>query len=405
MKLRWLLVLLVALSFSVAVAQDAPAATQACVTNYDPQVDYFPDKVEPEYSKGWQVEYHNSYKVVDVTTPWPGATASDAFEYVLVECGTPKPDGYDGAEFIEIPAGKVIALGTSYIPQLKELGLLDDLIGVDSLPLYNTPEVVEMGAEGKLLEVGVGSNINVEAVLNAEPGLVLTFGSGSPDYDAHPALIQAGVPVVVASDYVEQTPLGQAEWIKFTSMFYDEEALANSIFDAKVAEYDRLSGLTASLSEDQKPLVLWNSYTNYSNAWFIPGTDSYAATYVRDAGGKLVLGDDPSLQGNNNALPFDFEAVYAAGLDADYWMPGVFGVATLDDLVAQDERYRDFAAVKHDAVYNYDARENANSGNDYFENGIANPQDVLADLIRIFHPDLLPDHQLIYFRQLPRAGQ
>ena len=76
---------------------------------------------------------------------------------------------------------------------------------------------------------------------------------------------------------------------------------------------------------------------------------------------------------------------------------------TLDDLVAQDERYADFAAVKNEQVYNYDARENANGGNDYFENGVANPQDVLADLITIFHPDLLPDHQLIYFRQLPPA--
>lgn len=406
MKFRWLLLVVVLLSFSVlpapvpgVSAQDA----QACVAEYDPQVDYFPEKVAPEFSKGWQVEYHNNYKVVDVTTPWPGATDADAFTYVLVECGTPAPDGYDGATVIEVPAGKVIALGTSYIPQLKELGLLGELIGVDSFAFFNTPEVVDMIADGALLEVGVGSGINVEAVLNAEPGLVLTFGSGSPDYDAHPALIEAGVPVVVASDYVEQTPLGQAEWIKFTSLFYDAEATANAVFGAKVDEYERLAGLTADLSTDEKPLVLWNSYTSYSSAWYIPGTESFAATYVNDAGGKLILSDDPALQGSNNAMPFSFEAVYDAGLDADVWMPGVFGVRTLDDLVAQDERYADFAAVRNGTVFNYDARENVNGGNDYFENGVANPQDVLADLIKIFHPDLLPDHELIYFRQLPAA--
>lgn len=401
MKFRWVLLLVVLLSFSgmPLSAQDAPA----CVADYDPQVDYFPDKVEPEYSQGWQVEYHRNYKVVDVTSPFPGATDADAFRYVLVECGTPAPDGYDGAPVIEIPAGKVIALGTSYIPQLKALGLLDELIGVDSGAFYNTPEVVDMLADGKLIEVGVGSAINVEAVLDAEPGLILTFGSGSPDYDAHPALIQAGVPVVVASDYVEQTPLGQAEWVKFTSLFYDAEATANAVFGDKAAEYDRLAGLTADLSDDDKPLVLWNSYTSYSDAWFIPGTESFAATYVNDAGGTLVLSDDPTLQGNNNALPFSFEAVYAAGLDADVWMPGAFGINTLGDLVAQDERYADFAAVRNGTVYNYDARVNANGGNDYFENGVANPQDVLADLIKMFHPDLLPDHELIYFRQLPGA--
>jgi cobalamin transport system substrate-binding protein len=412
MKLRLLLLSLVLAIFSVlpVIAQDstpeatafAASAPTSCVMGFDPQKDYFPEKVEPDYSKGWTVEYHNTYKVVNVTTPWPGATARDAFRYILYECGTPKPEGYGGAEFIQIPAGNVIALGTSYTPQLKELGVLDDLIGVDSFDFFNTPEVVDMIAAKKLIAVGSGSSVNVEAVLNADPSLILTFGSGSPDYDAHPALIQAGAPVVVASDYVEQTPLGQAEWIKFTSMFYDKEATANEVFGEKADAYNKLVGLTKDVSD--KPLVLWNSYSSYSNNWFIPGTESFAANYVRDAGGSLVLGDSPELQGNNNALPFDFEAVYAAGQNADIWMPGVFGIKTLEDLVTQDERYADFAAVKNDQVYNYDARENANGGNDYFENGVANPQDVLADLITIFHPDLLPDHALIYFRQLPLAS-
>jgi iron complex transport system substrate-binding protein len=261
-----------------------------------------------------------------------------------------------------------------------------------------------MIAAGKLIEVGSGSAVNVEAVLNAEPGLILTFGSGTPDYDAHPALIQAGAPVVVASDYVEQTPLGQAEWIKFTSLFYNAEAQANEVFGEKADAYTSLVAMTANLSDDQKPLVLWNSYSTYSNDWFIPGSESFAANFVRDAGGKLVLGDDPSLQGNNNALPFSFENVLEAGLDADVWMPGAFGIVTLDDLVAQDARYADFAAVKEQHVYNNDGRVNANNGNDFYENGVANPQDVLADLISVFHPDLLPDHQLIYLRQLKPAN-
>ena len=92
--------------------------------------------------------------------------------------------------------------------------------------------------------------------------------------------------------------------------------------------------------------MLWNSYTSYSNAWWIPGSESFAGQFVRDAGGTLVLGDDPRVKGNVNASPFDFEVVYEAGLDADLWLPGTFGVKTLDDLVAQDERYADFAAVQ-----------------------------------------------------------
>ncbi|MEO8395937.1 MAG: hypothetical protein ABI700_23280, partial [Chloroflexota bacterium] len=91
MKIRLLLLSLVSfvlVLFSVmpAIAQDATAEASAaataslasapvsCIQDFDPQKDYFSDKVEPDYSKGWTVEYHNTYKVVDVTTPWPGAT-------------------------------------------------------------------------------------------------------------------------------------------------------------------------------------------------------------------------------------------------------------------------------------------------------------------------------------------
>jgi iron complex transport system substrate-binding protein len=185
-------------------------------------------------------------------------------------------------------------------------------------------------------------------------------------------------------------------------MFYDKEAVANQVFGEKADAYARLVDLTKDLTD--KPTILWNAYSSYANAWSIPGSESFAAHYVNDAGGKLVLGDDPTVQGSNNTLPFDFEAVYDAGLNADIWMPGAFGVTTLADLLTQDARYADFAAFKNDQVYNYDAIVNAAGGNDYFENGVANPQDVLADLIRIFHPDLLPDHTLIYFRQIPPAS-
>ena len=401
MKLRWfVLVLLLAVLAAVPVgAQEAAVAE--CVTDYDAAVDYFPDKVESEYAIGWEVEYFNSYKVVDVLTPFPGATEADALQYVLVQCGTPAPEGYDDATVLEIPSGDVIALGTSYIPQLNELGLLDHLIGLDSLAFVSTPEVLEMIAGGDLIEVGSGTSINIESVLDAEPSLLLTFIYSSDDINTHPALVEAGVPVVVASDYIEASPLGQAEWIKFTALFYNAEATANAVFDEKADAYRALVDLTAPLPDEDKPAVLWNSYTSYSNAWWIPGSESFAGQFIRDAGGTLVLGSDPLVAGNINATPFDFEVVYDTGFDADLWFPGTFGVRTLADFIAQDERNADFAAVEAGQVYNFDARENANGGNDFFENGVANPQDVLADLISIMHPELLPEHALIYFRQLP----
>jgi iron complex transport system substrate-binding protein len=401
MKFQWLLAVL-ALTLAFGGWQvDAQAENLAqCVESYDPAVDYFPEKVEPRFAQGWRVEYFNHYKVVDVLTPFPGAEAEDAFRYVLVQCGTPVPDDVGDAAVISIPADDVIALSTTYIPHLAELGLLDQLIGMDSGLYVSNPDVVARFAAGELLEVGSGPSVNVELILDAEPSVVLAFGSGSPDYDTHPTLLAAGVPVVVASDYVERSPLGQAEWGKFIALFYNREAEANAVFAAKADEYARLASLTAGIAPDARPSVLWNSYLGFADAWFIPGSDSFVAQYVRDAGGVLVLGDAPETQNAAGGVPFSFEVVYEAGLDADLWMPGAFGVATLADFLAQDARYADFAAFANGAIYNYDARVNANGGNDYFERGVANPQEVLADLIALLHPELLPDHNLIYFRQL-----
>ncbi len=405
MKFRSLLAALIvsiALTPFALFSVSADNLTESCVESFDATVDYFPEKVEPRFSEGWRVSYHNNYKVVDVLTPFPGAADIDAFQYVLVQCGTPAPEGFDDALMIEVPSGALIALSTTYVPHLDDLGLLDNLIGMDSGLYVSNSEVVARFAAGDLLEVGSGPSVNVEAILDAEPALVLAFGSGSPDYDTHPTLIEAGVPVVVASDYVEGSPLGQAEWAKFIALFYNREALANEVFEAKAASYADLTALTAALSDAERPAVLWNGYLSYADAWFIPGSDSFAAQYVRDAGGMLVLGDAPETQDTAAGVPFAFETVYEAGLDADIWMPGTFGVTTLMDFVAQDERYADFAAVTNGQVYNFDARENANGGNDYFESGVANPQLVLADLIAILHPDLLPEHELVYFRNLPK---
>lgn len=400
------LFLLFGLAVLPAVAETAPTANlvDGCVPSYDPNVDYFPEKVSPEFAQGWQVSYHNNYKVLDVVSPWPGASPSDAFEYVLVQCGTPVPDGFEDAMKIEVPSGKLIALSTTYIPHLADLGLLDHLIGLDSSLYVSNPEVVARFAAGDLIEVGSGPSVNVEAILNAEPDLVLAFGSGSPDYDTHPTLLDAGVPVVVASDYNETSPLGQAEWIKFIALFYNVEAKANEVFSARVTAYNQLAALTQDLPSDDRPTILWNSYVSYADAWYIPGSESFAAQYIRDAGGSLILGDAPETQGQTGSVPFSFEVVYEAGKDADIWMPGTFGVQTLQDFVAQDERYAEFAAVKNGKVYNYDARENANGGNDYFETGVANPQIVLADMIEIIHPNLLSDHDLYFFRLLPSTS-
>jgi len=210
-------------------------------------------------------------------------------------------------------------------------------------------------------------------------------------------LLDAGIFVAMNSDYVEESPLGRAEWIKFTALFYNLEGTAERIFDEKATAYNELLALTADIPQSERPEVLWNSFSTFTEAWSIPGVQTYAGTLLRDAGAAIALGELAPEESAN----IDFEIVYESGLDADFWFPGLFGIGTLDDVLARDERYADFAAVENGTVYNNDARVNANGGNDSYESGVVNPHLVLADLIAILYPDLLPDHEVLFFRQLP----
>jgi iron complex transport system substrate-binding protein len=365
-----------------------------CVEEYDPNVDYFPDKVTVDYAEGFTVEYFANYKVIDVLAPWPGA--EDAFQYVLVQCGTPAPEGYDDAQVVEVPIDSTITLTTTQLPHMVELGVLDALVGVDTIMWTNTAEVIEKYDAGELAEVGNGAEINVEMVLDAEPDIVMASGSGLPDYDAHPVLLEAGIPVALNAEWVEELPLGRAEWIKFTAAFFNAEAAANAVFDEVAANYEAIAALTADIPLEGRPRVFAN--TPWEGTWYVPGGSSYGARFLADAGANYLWADDDSA----TSLYLDFETVFVEAADADFWInTGSFN--SLNEMLADDERFVSFIAFQNDRVYNNNARVNESGGSDYWESGTMRPDLILADLVKIFYPELVPEHEFVYYQQLKLA--
>lgn len=356
---------------------------------YEASIDYFPEKAEMSYTSGFTIEYFNNYKLVTVLTPWPGAT--EPLQYALVQCGTPAPEGFDESQIIEVPIQTIVTLSTTYLPFLDELGLLDRLVGLDDATYVSNPTVLQMAAEGKLVNLGYGSSINVEQALDLSPDLIMAYGSGAPEYDAHPVLMDAGLKVAINAEWMDTSPLGRAEWVKFIATFFNKEADAQAWFADIAQQYNDLAALAASASE--KPTVFTG--TDYQGTWYVPGGNSFAAAFLKDAGAAYLWADDSS----TGSLPLAFEAVFEKAQDAQYWLNVGF-FFTLADLTAADARYADFAAFQNGGVWNNDARTSPAGGNDYYESAVAHPEWVLADLIKIFHPDLLPDHELVYYRQL-----
>ena len=95
----------------------------------------------------------------------------------------------------------------------------------------------------------------------------------------------------------------------------------------------------------------------------------------------------------------DIEAVFEQASEADVWInPGMW--SSLAEAEAEDERFTEFAAFKNRNIYNNNRMENENGGNAYWEFGLAEPHVILADLIKIFHPEMLPEHNFVYYRRL-----
>lgn len=370
-----------------AAAAPTTNLTDGCVEQYDEAVDYFPEKVTVSHSQGFTVEYFNHYKLVTVTAPYVGA--AESVQYVLLQCGTPRPEGFDAAAVIEVPVNSIVAMSTTYLPALVELGLADRLVGLDT-PLYVTnPTVRELIDDGVLAEIGSGPDVNVEVALDLNPDLIMTYASGFPEFDAYPILEQAGLPIALNADYTDLTPLGRAEWIDYIALFFNKEAAAEQIFGDIATEYDALLTLAATAGE--RPTVFTNA--PFEGIWYMPGGASYTARLLADAGADYLWADDES----SGTLYLDFEAVFAVAADADYWLHvGYF--PTMADLLAADERFGEFAAFQNGNVWNYDAITNEAGGIDFFESGAQFPNLVLADMIKIFHPDLLPDHEFVYHR-------
>lgn len=351
------------------------------------------EKTVIRHAKGFRIEYFKGYKLVSIINPFGGN--GDTLRYVLQRKGETAPKDYPDAQRIEIPVKSMAAMSSMHVGLLGFLDAEKVLIGLGSLQYVYSPKVIGLIKTRHIVEVGRDQGLNDEKLVEIQPGLVMTIGNPGGKTDHYRVLREAGIPVLINSEWVERTPLARAEWVKLMAALLDKEQMVNEKFAHVESEYNRLAALAARAAA--KPSVL--SGLNTKDAWFIPGGDSYMARFFLDAGSDYHWRDDQA----TGSLPLSFEAVYPFALKADYWLNVGFDTRdTRKRIVEQDARYADFKAIRTGHVYSYNQRVNEQGSNDFFESGNVNPHTVLADMIRIFHPELLPDHQLVYYKQLPQ---
>ncbi len=342
------------------------------------------------YARGfiWRKEGNRIF--LSVRHPWRGA--KEDITYVLIPKGdTAFPQEYPGSQVIRTPVERVVLLSTTDLAQLKELEALSTLVGVGALKNVNTAEVLDMAAAGQITEVGTEMSMDLEAILSINPDLIISFSVYGLGRDGNRKMLDAGLPVVLSGSFMEETALGRSEWIKFLALFLGREQLADSLFAEMDDRYLALADFVKDVST--RPTVFLNA--PIQSTWWVPGGKNYMARLLKDAGASYVWEEDTT----KGSFSSDFEAVLGRASQADYWLnPSLW--KSLNEGLLGDSRFALFRAVKEKKVYNNNLRLNASGGNDIYETGMVRPDLVLADLIRIFHPSLLPDHELFFYRNL-----
>lgn len=381
-------------------AADAPATARVgavgtnrdCVEEFEPGRDYFSAKAEMRHAEQVSVEYFSHYKVVHVRRPWPGA--EDGLGYLLVQCGTPRPAGYEGYTTFEIPARTLITTSTTELPHVVALGLVDGLLGHDELDYVVSPEIRRRIDSGQVLEVGSGSKLNLELVAAASPDILLMDSPGDLELGLLAKLQAMGVAVALVPSFLETSALGRAEWIKITAMFFNLEARAEESFAEVETNYLTLAEkVRREVAPEQRPTVLFGG--PIQGTWYVPGGTSFVARLLADAGARYPWADRKQA----GSLPLGLETVFARAGEADVWLHPCL-CSSLDELLAIDERLALFSAFERGAVFNHDARVNELGGNDYWETGTARPDLVLADWVELLHPELQDGVELVFHRRL-----
>jgi iron complex transport system substrate-binding protein len=302
-----------------------------------------------------------------------------------------KPNYSKDAYYIKTPVKKIACMSSIYTAMLARLHCEQTIVAIDNVDYYTNLFIQQKVKENAIIELSKGPTIEVEKTIALNPDLFLTFGMGNPKDDVDKKLVQANIPIAISIDHLEETPLARAEWIKFFAYFFNKETLADSLFNETEKKYNNLKLLTKDVK--LKPTVL--TEIKYGDAWYVPSGKSYMANLINDAGGNYFWKDD----NKTGSMPLSFETVYAKAKDCDIWF-NLYNINTKKELMSYDERYGLFKAYKKNQLYNNNKTQNALGYSNYWETGITNPEDVLADLIYIFNPTLLPHHKFKYYKKI-----
>lgn len=340
------------------------------------------------HSEGFSLVKYDNFSILKVKNAFP--EAKEVYTYVLHKKNAKLPDSLKQYTKIQVPVQKIIVTSTTHIPSLEMLGVEKTIVGFPSTQYISSEKTRILIDDGAIREIGSNRSLNTELIVDLNPDIIVGF-SVDGDLKTYKNLEKNGQKIIFNADWTEKTPLGKAEWIKFFGALYDKNEEANTIFSEIEKSYNEALLLVKNIKN--QPTILAGSI--YEDQWYLPQGDSWAALFLKEANGNYLWKNTKG----TGSLSLSFETVLDIGKEADFWIgPGQF--TSMHEILKTNPNYKYFKAVKNKNIYTSSSKKGKTGGVIFYELAPNRPDLVLKDIIKILHPELLPNYELYFFEQL-----
>ena len=339
---------------------------------------------EPQYASGFVIDADDEGNtIIRVSQPWQGSVVEE--QTLAIFNSKDAARGYEG-EYILGAATRIVCMSTSYIAMLDAVGMEGAVVGVSGRQYVMNERVA---ANPKVKDVGYDSNLNYELLVSLNPDVVLMYGVTAENGAVTAKLRDLGIPYLYLGDYVEESPLGKAEWLVAIAEIAGCRERGVAQFEAIEERYNAVkAGVQRS---EQAPKVMFN--LPYQDVWYMPSDESYMVQLVTDAGGDYIYRGKNTSRGSRAV---SLEEAYMLVADADIWL-NAGQCSTMNDLRSAAPHFVNTRVVQSGEVYNNNCRRTKAGGSDFWESAIVRPDVVLRDLATIIAGG---EGELYYYQHL-----
>ena len=365
--------------------------------NPDSEIVFSEEIYNPSFSSNFKIEGQENSEntLISVYNPWQGA--KDISSQLLISRDSEIPKDYKG-QILNGDAKRIVCMSSTHIAMLDALGATDKIVGVSGKQYVSNPKI--MYSSRYIPDIGYEGNIDYETLISTQPDIMLLFSVNGAS-SMEPKLKELGIPFLYIGDYVEEDPLGKSEWIvplaeiiglreKGINKFEDISDRYNSIKSlVKKNKSDKDNKNLNDSSDLKRPRVMVNA--PFLDSWFMPSTESYVARMIKDAGGDYIYHKNTG----NSSEPIDLEEAFKLVSEADYWI-NIGSIKNKDELIKTFPKFSSTDCIKKGKIFNNNLRSTPGGGKDCYESGVINPDLVLRDLVKIFHPELIKEDFVYY---------